>query len=91
MDIRRQAATAYYAVACQSSFSLGQIAAQSGLGKTLMHHHLTVLRSAGLILVRSGNPAVYTLRYGTLAQVGPLLETVLAPPLRKDPTDGAAP
>ncbi len=64
------------------SFSLGQLAAQFGLGKTLIHHHLTILRGAGLILVRNGNPMVYTLRYDTLAQVGPLLDAFLAPPPR---------
>lgn len=32
-----------------------------------MRHHLTVLRSVDLILARSSNPDVYTLRYDTLA------------------------
>jgi len=72
------------------SFSLGQLAAQFGLGKTLMHHHLTILRGAGLILVRNGNPMVYTLRYDTLAQVGSLLDAFLAPPPRKDLPDASS-
>jgi DNA-binding transcriptional ArsR family regulator len=71
------------------SFSLGELAARLGMGKTLLHHHLTVLRGAGLILVRNGNPTLYSLRYDTLAQVGPLLDTFLAPPPRKEFPDAA--
>jgi DNA-binding transcriptional ArsR family regulator len=72
------------------SYSLGQLAAHFGIGKTLMHHHLTVLRGAGLVLVRTSNPQLYSLRYDTLAQVGPLLDAYLAPPPRKDLPDGAS-
>jgi hypothetical protein len=33
---------------------------------------------------------LYTLRYDALAQIGPLLDTFLAPPPRKDLSDGAS-
>ncbi len=69
--------------------TLGQLSAKAGMGKTLTHHHLTVLRGAGLVLVRSGNPTIYTLRYDTVAQVGPTLDAFLAPTARKERSDGA--
>jgi DNA-binding transcriptional ArsR family regulator len=71
----------------QGTHSLGQLTAQLGQSKALIHHHLTILRGAGLILVRSGNPMYFTLRYDALAQLGLLLETYLAPPPRKEPFD----
>ena len=70
--------------------TLGQLSRQAGMGKTLTHHHLTVLRGAGLVFVRSGNPTIYTLRYDALAQVGPTLDAFLAPPPRKEPADGSS-
>jgi DNA-binding transcriptional ArsR family regulator len=69
------------------SFALGPLAARAGLSKTLAHHHLTVLRGAGLVLVRGGNPTIYTLRYDTLARVGPTLDAFLAPPPREERPD----
>jgi DNA-binding transcriptional ArsR family regulator len=71
------------------SFALGPLAAEVGLSKTLTHHHLTVLRGAGLVLVRAGNPTVYTLRDDTLAQVGPALTAFLTPP-REERSDGSS-
>jgi DNA-binding transcriptional ArsR family regulator len=70
--------------------TLGQLSADAGMGKTLTHHHLTVLRGAGLVVVRGGNPTVYTLRYDTVAQVGPALDAFLAPPPRKERSDGSS-
>jgi DNA-binding transcriptional ArsR family regulator len=65
------------------SYTLGQLADMFEMSKTLMHHHLTMLRGAGLILVHTTNPMVYSLRYDTLALLGPLLDAYLAPPPQK--------
>lgn len=61
---------------------LSAITAHVGLSKTLTHHHLTVLRGAGLVVNHGGTQRIYTLRYDTLAEVAPLLDGYLAPPPR---------
>jgi DNA-binding transcriptional ArsR family regulator len=58
-------------------YTLQQLANHFGVSKTLMHHHLFILRAAGLIQVRGGANQVYSLRHDTIAAVGPLLNKYL--------------
>jgi len=54
-----------------------QLADHFGVGKTLMHHHLIVLRAAGLVYLRGGETRKYSLRHDTIAALAPLLESYL--------------
>lgn len=58
-------------------YTLQQLAKHFGVSKTLMHHHLIILRSAGLVQMRGGTQKVYSLRHDTIAAVGPLLSKYL--------------
>jgi DNA-binding transcriptional ArsR family regulator len=58
-------------------YTLQQLATHFNVGKPLMHHHLTVLRGAGLIQLRGGTHKVYSLRHDTIAAIGPLLTKYL--------------
>jgi DNA-binding transcriptional ArsR family regulator len=56
--------------------SLMELAEMFGLAKTTMHHHMIVLRSAGLISVGVGSKR-YRLRHETVPDVGALLSGYL--------------
>lgn len=58
-------------------YTLQQLATHFNVGKPLMHHHLIVLRVAGLIQLRGGMKKVYSLRHDTVAAIGPLLTKYL--------------
>ncbi len=58
-------------------YTLQQLAKHFNVGKPLMHHHLIVLRGAGLIQLRGGTQKLYSLRHDTIAAVGPLLTKYL--------------
>ncbi len=60
--------------------TLQQLANHFGVSKTLMHHHLYILRKAGLIQIRSGPNQVYSLRHDAISAVGPLLHKYLEDP-----------
>jgi DNA-binding transcriptional ArsR family regulator len=60
--------------------TLQQLATHFGVGKTLIHHHIAILRRAGLVQVREGATQVYALRRDTLAALGPLLTKYLEAP-----------
>ena len=59
------------------SYTLQQLADYFDVGKTLMHHHLVVLRAAGLVHLLGDDNKKYRLRRDTLAQLAPLLEGYL--------------
>ena len=61
-------------------YTLQQLAKHFNVGKPLMHHHLMVLRGAGLIQLRGGTQKVYSLRHDTIAAVGSLLSKYLEEP-----------
>ena len=58
------------------SYSLQEIADEFGVAKTTMHHHLGILRAAGLVRAQS-NDKVYSLRPNMLSEVSELLDTYL--------------
>jgi DNA-binding transcriptional ArsR family regulator len=57
-------------------YTLQEVADQFGVAKTTIHHHLAILRSAGLIRLRTSD-RTYTLRLETLATVSELLTEFL--------------
>ena len=54
-----------------------QLVQRLDLSKSTVHHHLRLLRTAGLVRVTIGEEHVYSLRVGAIPQAGPLLETYL--------------
>jgi DNA-binding transcriptional ArsR family regulator len=58
---------------------LAELAEQFGVPKTTMHHHMIVLRSAGLVSVGVSSKR-YRLRHETVPDVGQLLSGYLQPP-----------
>jgi DNA-binding transcriptional ArsR family regulator len=66
-------------------YTLQELTEHFEMGKTLMHHHLVILRSAGLIYLRGGSTKRYSLKPSALAELQRLLgvylpEKSLAPP-----------
>ncbi len=58
--------------------TLQELADALGIGKSLMHHHMVILRAAGLVSVQLGGDRRYEIREQTLASLPNLLQTVLA-------------
>jgi DNA-binding transcriptional ArsR family regulator len=58
-------------------YTLQQLADHFEVGKTLIHHHLVVLRGAGLVQLRGGDNRKYGLRRDAIADLTPLLESYL--------------
>jgi DNA-binding transcriptional ArsR family regulator len=59
-------------------YTLQQLGTDLGMSKTLTRHHLVVLRSAGLVRVRSsGSTQQYCLRRDSVVAVGSLLASYL--------------
>lgn len=58
------------------SYTLQEIADEFGVAKTTMHHHLGILRTAGLVRAQS-NDKIYSLRRNMLSEVSELLEAYL--------------
>jgi DNA-binding transcriptional ArsR family regulator len=58
------------------SYSLQEIADDFGVAKTTLHHHLAILRSAGLVLVRS-DERLYSLRQNGMPDVNKILDSYL--------------
>jgi DNA-binding transcriptional ArsR family regulator len=65
----------------EGPLALGEAADLLGVAKSTAHHHLAVLRSAGLVLVRDEPEKVYMLRVD-LPRVGALLDAFLRPTSR---------
>lgn len=59
------------------SFTLQQLATRLGLAKSTVHHHLAVLRSAGLVRVTEGEEKRYALRRDRVPGLSELLEGYL--------------
>ena len=64
-------------VLAQGDTTLGSLVERLDLSKSTVHHHLRLLRTAGLVRVTIGEEHVYGLRAGAIPQAGPLLETYL--------------
>ena len=64
-------------VLAQGDTTLGALVERLGLSKSTVHHHLRLLRTAGLVRVTIGEEHTYSLRPGAIPQAGPLLETYL--------------
>ncbi len=59
------------------SSTLQELADAVGVKKSTMHHHLGILRAAGLVRVKSGEDMRYSLRHDLLPDVAALLESYL--------------
>lgn len=64
-------------VLAQGDATLGALVERLDLAKSTVHHHLRLLRTAGLVRVTIGEEHVFGLRDGALPQAGPLLESYL--------------
>jgi DNA-binding transcriptional ArsR family regulator len=58
------------------SYSLQEIADDFGVAKTTLHHHLAILRSAGLVLVQS-DERLYSLRQNGMPDINKILDSYL--------------
>ena len=54
--------------------SLGDLAEQADIAKSTMHHHLMLLRAAGLVRIHVGDDKRYSLREETLADASTMLD-----------------
>ncbi len=61
----------------QGPLRLSEAAAELGVAKSTAHHHLAILRHAGLVTIREEDEKVYSLRRDTVPQAGALLESFL--------------
>jgi DNA-binding transcriptional ArsR family regulator len=59
------------------STSLQQLAHATGLAKSSAHHHLVILRAAGLVRVTTGEESIYTLRRDFIPEASAMLGTFL--------------
>lgn len=66
-------------------YTLQQLSEHFETGKTLMLHHLVLLRAAGLVYLRGGTSKRYSLRFAELAEITRLLSAYL--PEQPAPTD----
>jgi DNA-binding IclR family transcriptional regulator len=62
-----------------SSATLQELADRFGLPKSTAHHHLAILRSAGLIRVSSDEEHRYSVRRDVLPEMSTLLDAYLGP------------
>ena len=62
-----------------SSATLQELAERFGLPKSTAHHHLAILRSAGLIRVTSDEEHRYSVRRDVLPEMSSLLDAYLGP------------
>ena len=58
------------------SYTLQEMADEFGVAKTTMHHHLSTLRTAGLVLIQP-DEHLYSLRHNMLSEVSTILDTYL--------------
>jgi DNA-binding transcriptional ArsR family regulator len=64
-------------VLAQGDTTLAKLVERLDLSKSTVHHHLRLLRTAGLVRVTIGEEHIYSLRPDAVPQAGPLLETYL--------------
>jgi len=58
--------------------TFGEVTRRLGLAKSTVHHHLRVLRTAGLVKVVLGDEKVYALREGVVPEAARILDAFLA-------------
>jgi DNA-binding transcriptional ArsR family regulator len=58
------------------SYTLQEIANDFGAAKTTMHHHLAILRAAGLVLVQS-DEKLYSLRQSNMPDINQMIDSYL--------------
>jgi DNA-binding transcriptional ArsR family regulator len=64
-------------VLAKGSASLQQLAHATGLAKSSAHHHLVILRAAGLVKVTTGEESIYTLRRDFVPEASAMLGAFL--------------
>jgi DNA-binding transcriptional ArsR family regulator len=64
-------------VLARGTASLQELARATGLAKSSAHHHLVILRSAGLVKVTTGEESIYTLRRDFIPEASAMLGTFL--------------
>ncbi|HZS87158.1 MAG TPA: helix-turn-helix domain-containing protein [Chloroflexota bacterium] len=62
------------------TYTLQELADEQGIGKSLMHHHMSALRAAGLVRVRLGHEKRFELRPDVIAEMPGLLDLYLRGP-----------
>jgi hypothetical protein len=67
-------------ILAKGTASLQQLARATGLAKSSAHHHLVILRSAGLVKVTTGEESIYTLRRDFIPEASAMLGTFLEGP-----------
>lgn len=67
----------------ESSATLQELADRFGLPKSTAHHHLAILRSAGLVTVSSDQERRYRVRRDVIPEVSSLLDAYLQPAQRR--------
>lgn len=67
----------------ESSTTLQELADRFGLPKSTAHHHLAILRSAGLVTVSSDQERRYRVRRDVIPEVSSLLDAYLQPAQRR--------
>jgi DNA-binding transcriptional ArsR family regulator len=70
-----------------SSATLQELADRFGLPKSTAHHHLAILRSAGLVRVTSDEEHRYTIRKDAVPEIHALLQGYLGPAGAKEARD----
>ena len=68
------------AMLSEGDAALMEIAERVDLAKSTAHHHLRILRSAGLVRVTVGDTKTYSLRRSQLPEVGRMLDAYLTTP-----------
>jgi DNA-binding transcriptional ArsR family regulator len=58
------------------SYTLQEISDDFGVAKTTMHHHMSILRAAGLILIQS-DEKLYSLRQSNMPDINQMLDSYL--------------
>ena len=63
--------------------SLRELTKRLGLSKSTVHHHVSILRRAGLVRITLGEDKEYSLRTDAVPEAGRLFETFLQPQLKE--------
>ena len=61
----------------EGSLRLSEAATELGVAKSTAHHHLAILRHAGLVTIRDEDENVYSLRRDVVPRAGELLESFI--------------
>jgi DNA-binding transcriptional ArsR family regulator len=64
-------------ILARGTASLQELARATGIAKSSAHHHLVILRAAGLVKVTTGEESIYTLRRDFIPEASALLGTFL--------------